>query len=96
MPPNGPVAAITIAAAIILTAIIALGYLYPLDRARRAARRRGRHRPPPVHVRIRAAVRDPAAEAWVEPMRPDRSLAGLRLRRDLRRWIRTSGVRKLP
>ena len=81
MPPDGPVAAIVIAAVIILIAIAALGVLYPVDSARRAARR-GRH------ARARA-LDDLAASAWIQAWRPARAdrAAALRMRRDLRRWI---------
>lgn len=75
--------AITIAAVIILADIGLLSILTP----------RGRHSPRRIAARARE---DQAAAALIEAWRPDRSLAGLRLRRDLRRWIRTSGVRKLP
>jgi hypothetical protein len=74
-------AAVLIAASIALIAVVALGHR-PFH---------GRHHP------RRAAVcsrEDAAAVSWIRELRPDRSLAGLRLRRDLRRWIPRE--RRLP
>jgi len=80
MPPDGAIAAIVIAAAITITAIIALGVLYPLDKARRSARR-GRH--------AKRALDDLAASDWIQTWRPTRAdrATALRMRRDMRPWI---------
>ena len=56
---------------------------------------RGRHRERTLIARARDEL---AAEAWAQPWRPgpgDR-LAVLRLRRGMRRWIRTPAAKKLP
>jgi hypothetical protein len=71
---NALFAALFVAALIALPARTVLGQWYP------AARHRHR-----VPREPRPAGGD--AEAWLDSMRPGQSLAGLRLRRDLRRWL---------
>ncbi len=81
---NSLLAALIICALITAAAGTALGVGYPHPRRRRRQART---------AAVQAAEQE--AEAWTAPMRPVRSLTGLRLRRDLRRWLPVPG-RKLP
>jgi hypothetical protein len=56
-----------------------------------AFRPRGRHAPGAVVARAREEM---AATFWVRDLTPGRSLAGLRLGRDMRRWV--PRARRLP
>jgi hypothetical protein len=75
--------ALLIAATITLAALPLISRTFQLPR--------GRHHAGRV---ITQAREDMAADFWLRELTPGRSLAGLRLRRDLRRWIPRE--RRLP
>jgi hypothetical protein len=77
-----------IAVAALIGGIITLASLPLISRAFQP---HGRHHPRRAVARAREEM---TAAFWIRDLTPGRSLAGLRLRRDLRHWIRPE--RRLP